>query len=216
METARPSRQSLPPHGLRPASRGEGAPPEPGPEGIQALHEAHRKVTSEIEKVIVGQRHVIELLLISLFSGGHSILIGVPGLAKTLLASTLARLLSLTFKRVQFTPDLMPSDITGTNVLEQDARSGARTFRFLKGPVFANMLLADEINRTPPKTQAALLEAMQERHVTVGEETYALPSPFFVIATQNPIEQEGTYNLPEAQLDRFLFAIRVRYPAEDE
>jgi MoxR-like ATPase len=199
----------------------EAAPPDAAPQSadlrdVELLHSAYSKLTSEIEKVIVGQRQVIELLLISLFSGGHSILIGVPGLAKTLLASTLARLLSLTFKRVQFTPDLMPSDITGTNVLEEDARSGARAFRFLKGPVFANMLLADEINRTPPKTQAALLEAMQERHVTVGEETYALPSPFFVIATQNPIEQEGTYNLPEAQLDRFLFAIRVRYPSEDE
>jgi MoxR-like ATPase len=152
----------------------------------------------------------------ALFAGGHCILIGVPGLAKTLLVSTLARLLSLSFKRVQFTPDLMPSDITGTNVIQEDIATGGRSFRFLKGPVFTNMLLADEINRTPPKTQAALLEAMQERHVTVGEETYPLSLPFLVIATQNPIEQEGTYSLPEAQLDRFLFAIRVPYPSVAE
>ncbi len=159
---------------------------------------------------------VIELMLIALFSGGHSILVGVPGLAKTLLVSTLSRLLSLSFKRIQFTPDLMPSDITGTDLVQEDPETGERTFRFLKGPVFTNMLLADEINRTPPKTQAALLEAMQEGHVTVGEKTLPLPQPFFVVATQNPIEQEGTYNLPEAQLDRFLFAIRVPYPSEEE
>jgi len=183
---------------------------------VELLGEAYRRLTGQIQHVIVGQRDVIELLLISLFAGGHSILVGVPGLAKTLLVSTLAKLLSLSFKRVQFTPDLMPSDITGTNIIQEDQATGTRSFRFLKGPIFANMLLADEINRTPPKTQAALLEAMQERHVTVGEETYPLPSPFLVIATQNPIEQEGTYNLPEAQLDRFLFSIRVRYPSEEE
>ncbi|HVR74534.1 MAG TPA: MoxR family ATPase [Planctomycetota bacterium] len=184
--------------------------------GVELVHAAYRGLTEQIEKVIVGQRHVIELMLISLFSEGHSILIGVPGLAKTLLVNTLARLLSLSFKRVQFTPDLMPSDITGTSIIQEDPETGVRGFRFLKGPIFANMLLADEINRTPPKTQAALLEAMQERRVTVGEETLDLPAPFFVIATQNPIEQEGTYNLPEAQLDRFLFAIRVGYPTEEE
>jgi MoxR-like ATPase len=184
--------------------------------GVELVHAAYRGLTEQIEKVIVGQQHVIELMLISLFSEGHSILIGVPGLAKTLLVNTLARLLSLSFKRVQFTPDLMPSDITGTSIIQEDPQTGVRGFRFLKGPIFANMLLADEINRTPPKTQAALLEAMQERRVTVGEETLDLPAPFFVIATQNPIEQEGTYNLPEAQLDRFLFAIRVSYPTEEE
>ena len=185
-------------------------------ERAQLLHRAYSDLCGQIEKVIVGQRQVIELLLVALFSGGHSILVGVPGLAKTLLVSTLSRLLSLSFKRIQFTPDLMPSDITGTDILQDDPETGRRDFRFLKGPVFTNMLLADEINRTPPKTQAALLEAMQERHVTVGDRTLALPSPFFVVATQNPIEQEGTYNLPEAQLDRFLFAIRVSYPGEEE
>ena len=188
----------------------------PDAERVELLGQAYRRLTSEIEKVIVGQRQVIDLLLISLFSGGHSILVGVPGLAKTLLVSTLAKLLSLSFKRVQFTPDLMPSDITGTNIIQENPETGTRSFRFLRGPIFANMVLADEINRTPPKTQAALLEAMQERHVTVGEETHSLPSPFLVIATQNPIEQEGTYSLPEAQLDRFLFAIRVSYPTETE
>ena len=185
-------------------------------EHADLLHQSYLKLTAEIENIIVGQARVIELMVISLFSGGHCILIGVPGLAKTLLVSTLARLLSLSFKRVQFTPDLMPSDITGTNIIQEDPETGVRGFRFLRGPIFTNMLLADEINRTPPKTQAALLEAMQERHVTVGEETLQLPSPFFVIATQNPIEQEGTYNLPEAQLDRFLFSIRVEYPSEEE
>ena len=191
-------------------------PPSLDAKRVELLHSAYQRLTTEIEKVIVGQKEVIELMLISLFSGGHAILIGVPGLAKTLLVSTLARLLTLSFKRVQFTPDLMPSDITGTNIIQEDPQTGVRSFRFLKGPIFTNMLLADEINRTPPKTQAALLEAMQERHVTVGEETYSLPSPFFVIGTQNPIEQEGTYNLPEAQLDRFLFAIKVRYPSAEE
>jgi MoxR-like ATPase len=183
---------------------------------VELLHRAYKDLTNAIEKVVVGQRQVVELLLIALFSGGHSILVGVPGLAKTLLVSTLARLLALSFKRIQFTPDLMPSDITGTDILQEDPQSGLRGFRFLRGPVFANMVLADEINRTPPKTQAALLEAMQERHVTVGDRTLALPAPFFVVATQNPIEQEGTYPLPEAQLDRFLFSIQVSYPSEDE
>jgi MoxR-like ATPase len=185
-------------------------------EAAELLHEAHVKLRREIEKVIVGQHEVVELMLTAMFSGGHSILIGVPGLAKTLLVSTLARLLRLSFKRIQFTPDLMPSDITGTDVLQEDPQTGLRTFRFLEGPIFTHMLLADEINRTPPKTQAALLEAMQERRVTAGRKTFPLPSPFFVVATQNPIEQEGTYNLPEAQLDRFLFSIRVGYPSEEE
>ncbi len=183
---------------------------------VRLLEKAHRDLTTELEKVIVGQAEIIELLLVGLFAGGHCILIGVPGLAKTLLVSTLSRLLSLSFKRIQFTPDLMPSDITGTDIIQEDPESGLRSFRFMRGPVFTNMLLADEINRTPPKTQAALLEAMQERHVTVGERTLSLPSPFFVIATQNPIEQEGTYSLPEAQLDRFLFGLRLSYPSEDE
>ncbi len=185
-------------------------------ERAELLRNARDRIRAEISKVIVGQNEVVELLIVSLFAGGHSILIGVPGLAKTLLVSTLARVLSLSFKRVQFTPDLMPSDITGTDIIQEDPATGVRSFRFVRGPIFANMLLADEINRTPPKTQAALLEAMQERQVTVGEQTYKLPSPFFVVATQNPIEQEGTYSLPEAQLDRFLLAIRVPYPSEDE
>ncbi len=167
----------------------------------------------EIGKVIVGQNDVIEELLIAIFSRGHCILEGVPGLAKTLLISTLARCLQLDFHRIQFTPDLMPADITGTEVIHEDRARGTREFRFLKGPIFANVILADEINRTPPKTQAALLEAMQERQVTVGGERHPLPSPFFVLATQNPIEQEGTYPLPEAQQDRFMFKIFVRYPA---
>ncbi|MGQ9589051.1 MAG: AAA family ATPase [Planctomycetota bacterium] len=182
----------------------------------ELLRTARDRIRAEIAKVIVGQTDVVDLLLAALFAGGHSILIGVPGLAKTLLVSTLSRVLSLSFKRVQFTPDLMPSDITGTDIIQEDPATGLRSFRFFRGPVFTNMLLADEINRTPPKTQAALLEAMQERQVTVGEQTYKLPSPFFVVATQNPIEQEGTYNLPEAQLDRFLLAIRVPYPSEEE
>jgi MoxR-like ATPase len=182
----------------------------------ELLRDAYKRLCAEIEKVIVGQQDVVERMLTALFAGGHSILIGVPGLAKTLLVSTLARLLRLSFKRIQFTPDLMPSDITGTDILQEDSESGVREFRFLEGPIFTNMLLADEINRTPPKTQAALLEAMQERRVTIGRRTLVLPSPFFVVATQNPIEQEGTYQLPEAQLDRFLFSIRVGYPDEEE
>jgi MoxR-like ATPase len=169
----------------------------------------------ELQKVIVGQTEVIEQLFAAIFTRGHCLLEGVPGLAKTLMVSTLARILDVSFKRIQFTPDLMPSDITGTNVLEED-EAGKRNFRFVEGPVFTNILLADEINRTPPKTQAALLQAMQERECTVGRQTYDLPDPFFTIATQNPIEQEGTYPLPEAQLDRFMFNIKVGYPTADE
>ncbi|KAA5539635.1 AAA domain-containing protein [Roseiconus nitratireducens] len=172
-------------------------------------------IRSELGKVIVGQGETIEQLLAAIYTRGHCLLEGVPGLAKTLIVSTLASILDVSFKRIQFTPDLMPSDITGTQVLEED-ESGRRSFRFVEGPIFANVLLADEINRTPPKTQAALLEAMQERQVTVGRETYALPKPFFAIATQNPIEQEGTYPLPEAQLDRFMFNIKLDYPSVDE
>src|SRR5262245_49766044 len=168
----------------------------------------------QLNRVIVGQAEVIEQVLAAVFTRGHCLLVGVPGLAKTLLVSSISQVLDVSFKRIQFTPDLMPSDITGTTVLEEQA--GRRDFRFVKGPVFANIVLADEINRTPPKTQAALLQAMQERQVSVGQETYNLPEPFFVIATQNPIEQEGTYPLPEAQLDRFMFNIKVDYPNLEE
>jgi len=184
---------------------------------LQEFAQHRRLMQEELQKVIVGQTDVIEQLFAAIFTRGHCLLEGVPGLAKTLMVSTLARILDVGFKRVQFTPDLMPSDITGTNVLEEDD-AGRRRFRFVEGPVFTNILLADEINRTPPKTQAALLQAMQEREVSVGQETYALPDPFFTIATQNPIEQEGTYPLPEAQLDRFMFNIKVGYPtaAEEE
>jgi MoxR-like ATPase len=176
----------------------------------------HREVMKEeLHKVIIGQDAVIDQMLAAIFTGGHCLLVGVPGLAKTLIVSTIARILDVRFKRIQFTPDLMPSDITGTNVLDE-TDTGRREFRFVHGPVFTNVLLADEINRTPPKTQAALLQAMQEREVTVGQETYPLPDPFFVIATQNPIEQEGTYPLPEAQLDRFMFNVRVDYPTLSE
>jgi len=193
--------------------------PAGGDEDIQAvkhLNEAYKKMTDMLARVIVGQSEVIEQVLVAMFCRGHALLVGVPGLAKTLLVSTIAQVLHLSFKRIQFTPDLMPSDITGTNVLEEDHTTGKRVFRFVHGPLFANMILADEINRTPPKTQSALLEAMQEHHVTVGENTYALDEPFFVLATQNPIEQEGTYPLPEAQLDRFMFMILVDYPKADE
>jgi len=183
---------------------------------VKALNEAYEKMTDQISKAIVGQKNVIEQVLVAIFCRGHGLLVGVPGLAKTLLVSTIARVLHLKFKRIQFTPDLMPSDITGTDVLEEDRTTGRRVFRFVRGPLFANMILADEINRTPPKTQAALLEAMQERMVTVGERDYPLPDPFFVLATQNPIEQEGTYPLPEAQLDRFMFMILVDYPDANE
>ncbi|MEX0702334.1 MAG: MoxR family ATPase [Planctomycetales bacterium] len=175
----------------------------------------HDLMVKELHKVIIGQDAVIDQILSAIFTGGHCLLVGVPGLAKTLLVSTIARILDVQFKRIQFTPDLMPSDITGTNVLEE-SDSGRREFRFVHGPVFTNVLLADEINRTPPKTQAALLQSMQEREVSVGQQTYALPEPFFVIATQNPIEQEGTYPLPEAQLDRFMFNVVVDYPSLEE
>ncbi len=176
----------------------------------------HRKLMQEeLQKVIVGQSDVIEQIFAAIFTRGHCLLVGVPGLAKTLIVSTLAQILDIRFKRIQFTPDLMPSDITGTNVLEE-SEGGRRDFRFVEGPIFTNILLADEINRTPPKTQAALLQAMQEREVTVGQQTYPLPDPFFAIATQNPIEQEGTYPLPEAQLDRFMFNVKVDYPNVEE
>jgi MoxR-like ATPase len=185
-------------------------------QAVERLSEAYRSIGDEISKRIVGQRDVIEQLLIALFARGHCLLVGVPGLAKTLMIRTLADALSLDFNRIQFTPDLMPADITGTEVIQEDKVSGSRSFRFLPGPLFANIVLADEINRTPPKTQAALLEAMQEQQVTVGGQRHVLPKPFFVLATQNPIEQEGTYPLPEAQLDRFLFMVLVDYPDEAE
>ena len=185
-------------------------------QAIRGLATAYNRMREEIGKVIIGQDDVIDELLIALFSKGHCLLVGVPGLAKTLLVSTVAQILQLSFRRIQFTPDLMPSDITGTDVLQDDPETGRRTFQFMQGPLFTHILLADEINRTPPKTQAALLEAMQERHVTVGSHTYRLPEPFFVLATQNPIEQEGTYPLPEAQLDRFMFNTVVQYPTDAE
>jgi MoxR-like ATPase len=191
-------------------------PREREAQAIRGLGAAYSRLREEIGKVIIGQDDVVDQLLISLFSRGHCLLVGVPGLAKTLLVSTIARILQLSFRRIQFTPDLMPSDITGTDVLQDDPETGHRTFQFMQGPLFTHVLLADEINRTPPKTQAALLEAMQERHVTVGSNTYRLPSPFFVLATQNPIEQEGTYPLPEAQLDRFMFNVVVEYPSAAE
>ncbi|QPJ65505.1 MAG: MoxR family ATPase [Candidatus Nitrohelix vancouverensis] len=180
------------------------------------LVQAKEKVTREIGKIIIGQEEVIENLLIALFCKGHCLFVGVPGLAKTLLMSALARVLNLKFSRIQFTPDLMPSDITGTDILYEDQSTGGRSFRFIKGPIFANVILADEINRTPPKTQAALLQAMQEKQVTVGGNTYDLDQPFLVFATQNPIEHEGTYPLPEAQLDRFMFLINVTYPSFEQ
>jgi len=183
---------------------------------VRELADARRQILGEIEKRIVGQRDVVDHLLVALFARGHCLFVGVPGLAKTLLISTVAEVLNLSFNRIQFTPDLMPSDITGTDVLEEDHTTGKRTFRFVQGPIFANLLLADEINRTPPKTQAALLQAMQEYRVTAGGETYPLELPFLVFATQNPIEQEGTYPLPEAQLDRFMFYVTVNYPSADE
>ena len=185
-------------------------------ESIKQFQQSYNDFKEEIGKVIVGQDEVIKNVLISIFSGGHCLLVGVPGLAKTLLVQTIAEALGLDFKRIQFTPDLMPSDITGTEVIQEDKVTGAREFKFLNGPVFANVVLADEINRTPPKTQAAMLEAMQERQVTVGMKMHQLPDPFFVLATQNPIEQEGTYTLPEAQQDRFMFKVFVDYPSYDE
>ena len=191
---------------------------EPGADlrAVEALARARSAIVEQIEKRVVGQREVVDHLLIALFSRGHCLFVGVPGLAKTLLISTLAEVLNLTFNRVQFTPDLMPSDITGTDILEEDKATGRREFRFVRGPLFANIILADEVNRTPPKTQAALLQAMQEYRVTAGGETYPLDLPFLVFATQNPIEQEGTYPLPEAQLDRFMFLVDVGYPTAEE
>ncbi len=183
---------------------------------IENLAESREKILQEIHKVIIGQNEVIEHFLTALFSNGHCLLVGVPGLAKTLLISTISQALALKFSRIQFTPDLMPSDITGTDILTEDKTTGKRAFEFVKGPLFANIILADEINRTPPKTQSALLEAMQERNVTAGNNTFQLDPPFFVLATQNPIEQEGTYPLPEAQLDRFIFNIDIDYPSYEE
>jgi len=185
-------------------------------EAVERLALARRRVKAEIEKRIVGQKDVVDHLLIALFSRGHGLFVGVPGLAKTLLISTLAEVLSLSFNRIQFTPDLMPSDITGTDILEEDRTTGKRAFRFVQGPLFANIVLADEVNRTPPKTQAALLQAMAEGKVSAGGRTYPLAPPFLVFATQNPIEQEGTYPLPEAQLDRFMFLVDVGYPSAEE
>jgi MoxR-like ATPase len=186
---------------------------------LELLEEAARvaeRLRAEVAKRVIGQREVVDGLLLALMANGHALLVGVPGLAKTLLVSTLAEALELEFQRIQFTPDLMPTDITGTEVIEEDRTTGRRVFRFVRGPVFANVVLADEINRTPPKTQAALLQAMQEKAVTISSETFALPSPFFVLATQNPIEQEGTYPLPEAQLDRFMLELRITYPSRQE
>ncbi len=192
-------------------------PPAPSElESARFLGQACRCLEGELSKVIVGQQKVIEEILIAIFARGHCLMQGVPGLAKTLLVSTLAQATDLSFRRIQFTPDLMPSDITGTDVLQEDPETGRRTFEFQKGPIFANLLLADEINRTPPKTQAALLQAMQEHQVTTGSRTFNLPDPFFVLATQNPIEQEGTYPLPEAQLDRFMFMVMVNYPQRED
>ena len=191
----------------------ESADPESAAREVNA---AYAQITAEVHKVIVGQDQVIDELLMVILCGGHALVVGVPGLAKTLLISTVAKTLSLGFSRIQFTPDLMPSDMTGTEVIEEDKSTGARELRFVKGPIFSNVILADEINRTPPKTQAALLEAMQERQVTAGGVRHVLPKPFFVLATQNPIEQEGTYPLPEAQLDRFMFHINIDYPTEEQ
>jgi len=188
----------------------------PDTEAVAELKKDFDRIRSEVAKVIVGQREVVEHLLIGMLARGHCLLVGVPGLAKTLLIKTLSNVLDLRFSRIQFTPDLMPSDITGTEIIEDDRATGSKSFKFVRGPIFANILLADEINRTPPKTQAALLEAMQEHHVTAAGEKYVLEEPFFVLATQNPIEQEGTYPLPEAQLDRFMFNLWLDYPSGDE
>jgi len=193
----------------------QAAPPRLDPEKIAQVRRARDQIYNEIAKVIIGQREVVEQMLTAMLCRGHCLVVGVPGLAKTLMVRTVAQVLQLEFKRIQFTPDLMPSDIIGTDILEEDPATRQRSFKFLKGPIFANIVLADEINRTPPKTQAALLEAMQEYRVTAGGKTYELPLPFFVLATQNPIEQEGTYPLPEAQLDRFMFEILIDYPDEE-
>ena len=204
-----------PPPAVSPEEKGE-AFRDGDVQAIEYFKEAHALLRHQIGKVIVGQDLVIDELLIAIFTKSHALLVGVPGLAKTLLISTLAQAMNLQFKRIQFTPDLMPSDITGTEVIHQDPATGERAFKFLPGPIFANVILADEINRTPPKTQAAMLEAMQERKITVGGADHKLPDPFFVLATQNPVEQEGTYPLPEAQLDRFMFMIYVDYPSAEE
>ncbi len=185
-------------------------------QAVEEIRAAREKIHEEIGRVIVGQKEIIDNLLIAMFSGGHCLILGVPGLAKTLIVSSLSAMLDLEFSRIQFTPDLMPSDITGTDIIQEDPRTGNRAFRFLPGPIFANVVLADEINRTPPKTQAALLQAMQEHQVTTGATTRSLREPFFVLATQNPIEQEGTYPLPEAQLDRFMFMLFISYPSAEE
>ncbi len=220
--SATPSSHAQPVKPTAPNSASASSPAssiQPGVDDLDAvanLKAAHAAIRAELSKVIVGQQQVIDQILISIFTRSHALLVGVPGLAKTLLISTLAKTLDMSFKRVQFTPDLMPSDITGTEIIHTDPETGQRAFKFLKGPVFANIVLADEINRTPPKTQAAMLEAMQERKVTVGGNEYKLPDPFFVLATQNPVEQEGTYPLPEAQLDRFMFMIYVDYPTAAE
>src|SRR3989442_1521848 len=192
------------------------SPPHGDVELLERLGAARADLVAQVARRIVGQRDVVDGILTAIFSGGHAILLGVPGLAKTLMVHTVAHALDLKFSRIQFTPDLMPSDITGTEIIEEDVATGKRGFRFVPGPVFANIVLADEVNRTPPKTQAALLQAMQEHQVTAAGQTHSLPAPFFVLATQNPIEQEGTYPLPEAQLDRFMFELRVSYPSKDE
>jgi MoxR-like ATPase len=215
-EKAKSAVPSSPPRASIPVSDSSWPRIEGDLSAIERLNDGYRRIRRELSKAIVGQEKVIEELLISIFARGHCLLVGVPGLAKTLMIRTLADSLSLSFSRIQFTPDLMPSDITGTEVLQEDKTTGQRLFKFLHGPIFANIVLADEINRTPPKTQAALLEAMQERQVTVGGTRHKLPDPFFVLATQNPIEQEGTYPLPEAQQDRFMFNIYVDYPEEEE
>jgi MoxR-like ATPase len=207
------------PFPVAPATDGGPSPvtdPDRDLAAVREMAEARRAIATEIGKRIVGQEAVIDHLLIALFARGHCLFVGVPGLAKTLLIHTLSEVLALSFGRIQFTPDLMPSDITGTDVLEEDRATGRRVFRFVPGPIFANVILADEINRTPPKTQAALLQSMQEHRVSAGGQTYELPPPFLVFATQNPIEQEGTYPLPEAQLDRFMFQVDVGYPSEEE
>src|SRR5882724_5999673 len=192
------------------------APAQGDLELLERLATARTDLLAQVGRRIIGQQDTLDGILTAIFSGGHALLVGVPGLAKTLMVQTVAEALELKFSRIQFTPDLMPSDITGTEIIEEDATTGKRGFRFVRGPVFANIVLADEVNRTPPKTQAALLQAMQEHQVTAGGQTHSLPSPFFVLATQNPIEQEGTYPLPEAQLDRFMFELRVAYPSRDE
>jgi MoxR-like ATPase len=198
------------------ATASASSPPHDDVQQLQHLVEAVTRLRRQVAQRIVGQEEVVEGILTAILSGGHALLIGVPGLAKTLMVQTVAETLHLSFNRVQFTPDLMPSDITGTEIIEEDLTTGRRAFRFVQGPIFAHIVLADEINRTPPKTQAALLQAMQEHQITAGGTTYRLPDPFFVLATQNPIEQEGTYPLPEAQLDRFMLELRVRYPSRSE